>query len=153
LAQSWIEVELDLTPPTVEIFAPSIIISQSFETITIEANENLDIQHSIYIIDSLGTRHDYTFHLETERKLVNTISFENIPKGLTTLFVIVYDEVLNKSSIYKKNINVGNVQIEDIENVKLNLELNEKENELIINERINELNLNERIAEIIDTLN
>jgi hypothetical protein len=153
LAQSWIEVELDLIPPTVEIFAPSIIISQSFETITIEANENLDVQHSIYIIDSLGKRHDYTFYLETERKFVNSISFENIPKGLATLFVTVDDEVLNKSSIYKKSINVGNVQVEDVEDVKLNLELKEKVNEILLNEHVNELILSEQIAEIIVKLN
>lgn len=142
MAQSWLQVELDLTPPTVQIHAPSILLTKSIEAITIEANEALDTKHSIYIIDSLGTRHDYTFTLEANKNtLFNNINFEDFPNGIATIFVVVYDEVLNKSSLYKKSINIGNVEVEEIENIKLTLETTEKQNEMILNERIAEITI------------
>jgi hypothetical protein len=150
IGQSWIEVELDLSPPTVDIYAPTVVYAQSLETISIEANEALDTKQSIYIIDSLGVKHDYTFYLENENKrLYNFISFGNYPNGLATLFVTVYDEVLNKSSIYSKTINVGNVDIGEGEggetdgeittDPKLYIDIVEKQNELIFKESIAEI--------------
>jgi hypothetical protein len=145
LAQSWINVTLDTSPPIISIHAPSIIISKSLEYISIEANENLDVRQEIYIVDSLSKKHDYTFALEPDKKtLFNTIDFQNYPNGIATFFVVAYDEVWNKSMLYRKSINIGNVDTENVENVKLNLEIEQKEFELI---------LKESVAEIIITLN
>jgi hypothetical protein len=145
LAQSWVNITLDTSPPTVIIHAPTIIIEKNYEYITIEANENLDIRQEVYIVDSLNKRHDYTFALEPDKKtLFGNVSFQDYPNGMATLFVIVYDEVWNKSMLYRKSINVGNVDTENFENVKLNLEIFQKEYEVL---------LNEKIADITVTLN
>jgi hypothetical protein len=145
LVQSWLNVTLDTTPPTVIIYAPTTIFEKSFEHISIEANENLDLKQEIYIVDSLNKRHDYTFVLEPDKKtLFGSVSFQDYPNGIATLFVIVYDEVWNKSMLYRKAINVGNVDVDNIENVKLNLEMQQKEYEIV---------LNEKIADITVTLN
>jgi hypothetical protein len=145
LAQSWVNITLDTTPPTISIHSPTIITSKSFEFISIEADENLDIRQEIYIVDSLNKRHDYIFALEPDKKtLFNTIDFQNYPNGIATIFVIVYDEVWNKSMLYRKSINIGNVDTGNIENVKLNLDIKQNEFELI---------LKESVAEIIVTLN
>lgn len=145
MAQSWVNITLDTSPPTVIIHAPTIIIEKNYEYITIEANENLDIRQEVYIVDSLNKRHDYTFALEPDKKtLFGNVSFQDYPNGMATLFVIVYDEVWNKSMLYRKSINVGNVDTENFENVKLNLEIFQKEYEVL---------LNEKIADITVTLN
>jgi hypothetical protein len=142
-------VELDLTSPLIDVYAPSITYTQSLETITIEANENLDTKQSIYIIDSLGNRHDYNFYLnENKRTLTNFISFANFPNGIATLFVTVYDEVWNKSSIYKKTINVGNVDTGDTgeetpiaTGTKLFIDIVQKEQEINLKESIAEISV------------
>jgi hypothetical protein len=140
-----VNITLDTSPPTVIIHAPTIIIEKNYEYITIEANENLDIRQEVYIVDSLNKRHDYTFALEPDKKtLFGNVSFQDYPNGMATLFVIVYDEVWNKSMLYRKSINVGNVDTENFENVKLNLEIFQKEYEVL---------LNEKIADITVTLN
>jgi hypothetical protein len=104
---SHVYVTLDTLAPTIEIFAPAYTTSQSIEDITIEANENLDPLHEIYFIDAMGERHDFIFSLEPSlNRLFGRVSFYTFASGQATLFVRVHDEVWNRSSLYKKIINV-----------------------------------------------
>lgn len=105
---SWFTLTLDITPPTAEIFLPSITTQESVETITVIGSENLDQQHEFYAIDSAGIRHNFTFSLQDDKKtFVGNISFNEFSEGLIKFFFIIYDVVLNRSMLYIKNVALG----------------------------------------------
>lgn len=114
---SWFTLTLDITPPTAEIFLPSITSQESVETITVVGSEKLDPQHEFYAIDSAGMRHNFTFTLQEDKKtFVGNVFFNEFSEGLIRFFFIIYDDVLNRSLLYVKNVSMG-------EAIRMNLNL------------------------------
>lgn len=156
---SWLRVTLDTTQPTLTIYLPSYTTNQSIDDITIVANEPLATKQEIYIVDSLGVRHNQTFSLQTDKKtFLGRISFNNFPKGIATIFVTLYDEVWNRSSIYKKSINVidpQNIKMIISEYVcKLEMEIvtretlnTEQESNLLLEENIMPMTISDKLEE------
>lgn len=134
---SWINITLDTTPPTAEIFIPNISSYDSTETITVVANENLDTRHEFYAIDSAGTRHDFTFNLQADNKtFVGQVPFNQFSEGMIRFFFIVYDDVLNKSTIYVRNVNVGNA-------IKMTLDLSDEAMDSVLQDSVMEIILSD----------
>jgi len=105
---SWFTITLDTSPPTAEIFLPNISSPESVETITVVGNENLDIRHEFYAIDSANVRHDFTFTLqEDKRTFIGQVPFNQFSEGMVKFFFIIYDDVLNRSMLYVKNVALG----------------------------------------------
>lgn len=118
---SYVLIELDTTPPKIDIYAPRYT-TRSFENlITIESNDILDSFQEIYVIDSLGNRHDYTF-LRQERRLFGTVKFNSLPLGTVTLFAKIKDDVGNESVLYQTRIelkeNLSTLKLETSESVR-----------------------------------
>ena len=103
---SYFELELDTTPPQLTIIAPNYTIIGLDTDITIESNEALSSYQDIYIIDSLGVKHNRTFLKVDENTFQETINFSNIAHGIATIYCRLKDESDNMSSIYSKTINV-----------------------------------------------
>ena len=101
---SFLYIELDTTPPEIEIIAPSYTTTDLLNTIKIEADENISDYQEIYVIDSNGDRHDYTFKKEKANLLIGQISFFNFPFGLSTIYVRLKDNVDNTSELISKSI-------------------------------------------------
>lgn len=102
---SFVYIEFDRTPPTVEIYAPSYTTVDLVNEITIEANENITSDHQeIYVIDSNGIRHDYTFEKGLDNQLVGLIKFAEYPLGIVTIYAKIKDEVDNFSNLVSKSI-------------------------------------------------
>lgn len=114
---SWFTITLDTTPPTAEIFLPNISSHDSIETITVVGSENLDISHEFYAIDSANIRHDFTFTLQNDKRtFVGQVPFNQFSEGMVRFFFTIYDDVLNRSMLYVRNVSLG-------EPVKMNLNL------------------------------
>lgn len=104
---SFIYIEFDRTPPEVEIYAPSYTTRELVNEITIEANEHIaDDHHEIYVIDSNGDRHDYTFEKELDNRFVGFIKFSNFPMGIATIYARMKDDVDNFSNLVDKSIEI-----------------------------------------------
>ncbi|MBU8908490.1 hypothetical protein [Desertibacillus haloalkaliphilus] len=97
--------ELDTTPPTLEITAPSYTVPSQETEIIIEANEPLDEFQDIYIIDGKGTRHDVIFQFGKDH-FYGKLSFSQMSIGIATIYVRLKDEVHNLSAVYEKTIDI-----------------------------------------------
>ena len=95
--------ELDTTPPVIEIESPDYTTKREPLPIIIQANEALDVWHDVFIIDSQGTRHDVILTLNGD-KLEGFISFNDVHNGVATIFARTRDEVFNVSNIAQKSI-------------------------------------------------
>jgi hypothetical protein len=102
---SYVYIEIDRTPPMIEIYAPSYTTNELLNEITIESNEDISDYQEIYVIDSIGNRHDYTFEIEGN-KAVGIIKFSNIPIGISTIYARLKDDVGNISNRVYKPINI-----------------------------------------------
>lgn len=131
---SFFTLTLDTTPPTFEIYSPQYTQKEIETEIRIVANENLSINHEIYLIDSLGERYNYTFLL-SDNEFIGKVQFTNVNYGIATIYVTVYDEVLNKSSLLSKAINIIGGQ-------KLKLDINDFTNVMIIKDKTYDTNIN-----------
>lgn len=102
--RSYFKLELDTTAPVIHtIDFPSLSMS-SYEYLYIEADEDLDSWHEVYIIDSKKKRHDYTLAHEGN-KLYGLIFVDNIASGIATIHVKVRDTVHNVSEVAKHHFN------------------------------------------------
>jgi hypothetical protein len=102
---SFIKLALDISPPKVEILSPNYTTTQAKTEIRVSCNEVLDTWQDIYIIDSLGNRHDLTFRYE-ENEFVGVLYFTDYPYGIATIYAQVRDDVYNKSALLSKTINI-----------------------------------------------
>jgi hypothetical protein len=135
---SYISLELDTTPPQIEIFAPRFTTRDIENHITIESNEILGSFQEIYVVDSGGTRHELNFSNEGDT-LIGIVRFSYIPFGTITLFVRVKDELDNISKLYQTSIelkeNISRLRMDISHNVRPLFISNESMN-LIITESI-----------------
>lgn len=102
---SFFAIQLDTTPPQIEIISPSYTTQYSLIEIRIQSNEPLEQSQEIYIIDSIGNRHDLTFLYQTT-EYVGYVSFNNYPVGIGTIYARLTDEVGNVSELTSKTINI-----------------------------------------------
>lgn len=124
---SYFIIELDTTSPIIEVYAPRYTTNNITNKITIESNENLAQYQDIYIIDSKGVRHDYTFKRDSDNTYVGVVKFSNYPLGIATIYARMKDEVDNFSNVasasieIKENVGLLNLNIRDYErNVEIN---------------------------------
>lgn len=101
---SYFELELDTTPPTIEIFTPNSASHKYSTTVRIESNEELLEYQNIYAINSLGYRQElhfiyHYFYYEGE------IIFEN-ENEIVTVFAQLKDTVGNISELVSKPVRV-----------------------------------------------
>lgn len=140
---SYVEIYFDTSKPTIDVYAPSYTDTELLNEIVVEANEPLSEEHTAYVIDSLGYRHDYTFEKEEENKLVGIIRFATYPLGIATIYVESYDEVLNKSNIVEKSIEIREAL------TLLKLDIREIDRDINTNDIEREINTDEREANMI----
>lgn len=100
-----ITIELDTTPPILEIHAPKYSTREIENHITVEANETLSSYQEIYIIDSTGNRYDFQFK-HNDNKLIGIVKFNQLSFGTATLHIRVKDEVDNLSQLYQHKIEI-----------------------------------------------
>jgi hypothetical protein len=103
--QSYIVLELDTTPPEIEIYAPRYTTREILNEIKIISNEKLSAFQDIYIIDSKNNRHDYTFEY-SENEFIGFVQFNELSYGMATIYVTVKDEVYNRSALVSKTIEI-----------------------------------------------
>lgn len=103
---SFVVIELDTTPPIIEIIAPKYTTRNIINRITVQANENLSDYQNIYILDSNNIRHDYIFNQERGDSFVGLINFADYPTGMTTIYARLRDEVNNVSNLAVATIEI-----------------------------------------------
>lgn len=97
--RNYVLIELDRTPPQINIYAPRYTTKEIVNTIIIESNEPLSNYQEIYVIDYDGVRHDYTFSKDGENRYIGNIRFANFNYGIVTLYARLQDNVGNISSV------------------------------------------------------
>lgn len=102
---SFVYIELDTKSPNLEIYAPSYTTTDLDNTIILESDESLSGFQEIYLIDSEGVRHDYTFNNDGNM-LIGKVNFTNFPLGIATIYARVKDEVDNVSELISKLIDI-----------------------------------------------
>ena len=112
---SFLTVNLDTTKPSVEIYAPNYVATNSIMEVIVMANEDLDIFQDIYMSYE-GVSVPLTFSQENN-KFKGLVSLHGIPEGKLEISVQVRDTVYNMSDKVVKTINA-------LENkgLKLNIE-------------------------------
>ncbi|HMA60162.1 MAG TPA: hypothetical protein VKN64_07700 [Halanaerobiales bacterium] len=131
---------LDTQGPAAEIVSPGFVDMEEEFTITVNSDETLKAAyiHELYLIDSLGTRFDLSYSLNTH-SLVSTLSLNSLgaSSGSLTIYALIYDEVLNPSEVVSKElsteipliINIVSLEAEIKKELSLNASL-EKEKDL-----------------------
>jgi hypothetical protein len=110
---SWFSLELDLTPPSLEIIAPQYTLKDISTSITITSNEPLLNWQDIYIVDSNNIRHDLTFLYEDDQFSAN-VTLNDLSYGIATIYCQLKDTVDNQSSLMSKSINIWNGAMVDV---------------------------------------
>lgn len=105
MSQSYILLTLDTTAPDVELLLPNFTTNQARTEIRVVANESLLPWHEIYVIDSLGRRHNLTFKHEDD-EFVGVVVFSDYPMGIATVYATVKDSVGNQSALVSKSIRI-----------------------------------------------
>lgn len=129
MAKSYVIIELDTTPPKINIYAPKYVTKDMKVEIIVESDKKI-IPKEIYIVDSRGIKREYTFSIEDYNKLIGILSFHDYPFGLSTIYVRVEDEVGNVSNIksftleVKKTLSNMELKIDDYSrNIHTNLDI------------------------------
>jgi hypothetical protein len=98
---------LDTTGPNVEVYVPPYADRENLNEITFVSNEPFSSYQDIYFIDSLGTRHDFTFILdEVSNEYIGHVVFSDYPMGIGMMYGQFQDDVGNLSNIVSKPINI-----------------------------------------------
>lgn len=103
--QSYLLLELDTTPPEIEIIAPRYTTHDITNEITITANEPLSSFQEIYTIDSQGNRFNHTFK-HNGNEFIGSIRFNELSFGVATIYAQLKDEVGNPSALVSKPIEI-----------------------------------------------
>lgn len=102
---SVIEIQLDTTPPKVEIYAPNYYTIGTEMEITIQADEQLDYYYESYIEDRNGNRYNLNLKHEGD-KFIGNVKLLNVSQGIMNVVAVVRDEVHNVSEKISKQIRV-----------------------------------------------
>lgn len=120
---SYIQIELDTTKPEISLYAPRYTTEDITNVITIEADEALSSYQEVYVIDSVGNRHDYTFEKESSHQYVGRVRFNTLPLGICTIYARMKDDVDNTSDLasasieLKKSITLLSLEIKETVNL------------------------------------
>lgn len=98
---SYFVLELDTTPPAIDVYVPQYTTPSIETEMRVVASEELDQFQEIYFVDSMGIRHDVTFQQE-EKGFVGIMKFNEFPLGMTQIYARVRDEVFNVSRLVSK---------------------------------------------------
>lgn len=97
---SFFEVVLDTTPPSVVKFDTSTIVIPG-QSLEIDAQFDDDIyQHHSIITDSSGSKHQITLQQVSGRILSGFVDTSLFSDGMAHLELTVYDEVMNEVQLY-----------------------------------------------------
>lgn len=128
---SYFALELDTTPPLVEIYAPMYTVVGIDNEIEVVANEELSPYQEIYIIDNLGVRHNLIFHHEGDRFL-GIVNFDGYPQGSAYIYAIVRDTLLNESHVSYGSIDI----ISGIDAMRMTIVTDDITREITINNSV-----------------
>lgn len=103
---SWFNLILDTTPPVVEIISPQYTAYNVHTEITVQSNENLMNYQEIYVIDSIGERHDLTFLYDGDNFYFDAVFNDTYSLGIATIFVRLKDDVGNITNLISKPIEI-----------------------------------------------
>jgi hypothetical protein len=105
---SYFTLELDTTPPQLEIIAPPNTVVGLENEIRILSNETLLLnQQEIYVVSNSGVRTDLTLSYDTT-EFRGEVVFTRV--GIYKVYAKLFDSVLNQSALVEKTINVKGVQ-------------------------------------------
>lgn len=107
---NYIILNLDTTPPNLEIHAPNYTTRTSNTIISIESNEELSTYQEIYILDSEGVNHELTFSM-VDNELLGNVYLHGFPTGIATLYVRLKDRVDNVSQLYSHSFYIMESEI------------------------------------------
>ena len=100
---SFLTVNLDTTKPSVEIYAPNYVATNSIMEVLIVANENLDIYQDVQMV--YGDISIPLIFSQENNKLKGLVSLHGVPEGILEISVQVRDTVYNMSDKVVKTIN------------------------------------------------
>lgn len=140
---SFFQLELDTTPPILEIFSPNNASSSTKTRIRVQANEELLDYQNIYALDEAGKRQNITFIYHKDYFETDVIfKFNN---QIITIIAQLKDVVGNISNIATKTIRIINGK-------PLYLETDEKVRNIIENIIQNDIQLVELEREVIEDI-
>lgn len=148
---SFITLELDTTPPKLQIYAPNYTTKNTDLNLTIIASEMVDKWQEIYLIDREGKKHDFTFHIDN-KEIIGLIPMANIPLGIATIYARLRDELHNVSDLYSFSFSVieyAPITIEFISEGVSKLATSENIYTLSPYENINDLVSDEKLRTLI----
>lgn len=102
---NYVNIELDTTGPELEIFAPAYTTRSAMTPVIIQSNEPVSSFQDVYILDSGGNRHAFTF-AHKGNTLEGELYLSGFTIGSATLFVQLKDEVDNLSKVYSHSFKV-----------------------------------------------
>ena len=100
---SFLTVNLDTTKPSVEIYAPNYVATNSIMEVLIVANEDLDIYQDVQMV--YGDISIPLIFSQENNKLKGLVSLHGVPEGILEISVQVRDTVYNMSDKIVKTIN------------------------------------------------
>lgn len=100
---NWFILELDTTPPSIQIISPVYTTREIITSIIIKANEQLSLYQEVYIIDSNGDRFDLILDHNGDT-LVGEVYLNMVNPGIATIYCRVKDIVYNMSSLISKTL-------------------------------------------------
>lgn len=104
---SYFTLELDTTPPKIELFGMNYTTKGADYDIEIRSSEPLMLWQDIYIIDSSGSRIDVILAFSEDRTaLRGTVAFRDVKAGLASIYAQLKDEVGNLSNLAVLMVNV-----------------------------------------------
>ena len=100
---SFLTVNLDTTKPSVEIYAPNYVATNSIMEVLVIANEDLDIYQDIQMV--YGDISIPLIFSQENNKFKGLVSLHGVPEGILEISVQVRDVVHNLSDKVVKTIN------------------------------------------------
>ena len=100
---SFLTVNLDTTKPSVEIYAPNYVATNSIMEVLIVANEDLDIYQDVQMV--YGDISIPLIFSQENNKLKGLVSLHGVPEGILEISVQVRDVVHNLSDKVVKTVN------------------------------------------------
>ena len=100
---SFLTVNLDTTKPSVEIYAPNYVATNSIMEVLIVANEDLDIYQDVQMV--YGDISIPLIFSQENNKLKGLVSLHGVPEGTLEISVQVRDVVHNLSDKVVKTVN------------------------------------------------
>jgi len=147
---NFFKVELDTTPPSVSITAPSYTIPHIDTEIIISSDEPLDNYQEFFIVDSAGNRHDVIFDYRGD-SFRGVIDFWDYALGIATVYARVRDEVHNLSEIVMATIDIKKAAqvFITIEDTFKDIQITENIMPLAISQNQREVQISETTREVM----